>query len=51
MNYGTRTSVPAVGFWTHDAITDLGVWDRRTGMFSERLGPHRTTSIAFGKPR
>ena len=51
VRYGTRTSVPTVGFWTRDTITDLGVWDRRTATFSKRLGPHRTTTITFGRPR
>jgi len=51
IRYGTRTSVPTVGFWTRDTITDLGVWDRRTATFSKRLGPHRTTTITFGRPR
>jgi hypothetical protein len=43
--------VPAIGSWNRDGITDLGVWDRTTGTFLERVRPKKTTTITFGKRR
>ncbi|HEY7044636.1 MAG TPA: VCBS repeat domain-containing M23 family metallopeptidase [Nocardioidaceae bacterium] len=51
VKYGTATSLPVTGYWNRDPITDLGVWDRTTGTFLERVRPHKTTTIAFGRRR
>jgi hypothetical protein len=49
--FGSQGNLPVIGDWNADGVSDLGVWNPTTGIFSERLGPVRTASIRFGRLR
>jgi hypothetical protein len=49
--YGSPGSLPAVGFWNADSVTDLGVWNPAAGVFSKRTSPATTIQIRFGHIR
>jgi hypothetical protein len=49
--YGTPSSLPVTGNWNADSVSDLGVWDTATGVFSKRLSAQRTVTVRFGHIR
>jgi hypothetical protein len=51
VGWGSKSGLPVVGNWNADAVSDLGVWDTHTGVFSERLTHKRISYVRFGRVR
>ena len=48
--FGGKRSIPVVGDWDGDAVSDLGVWQPATATFVTRQG-NRVATVVFGRPR